>query len=69
MVQQCLICFCKEQTTIIEVTCNMNWDFFNNMSIHLNLKHIKCFDNNLNSVIKCIEENMITELNNNHGNL
>jgi hypothetical protein len=61
--------FCKEQTTIIEVTCNMNWDFFNNMSIHLNLKHIKCFDNNLNSVIKCIEENMITELNNNHGNL
>jgi hypothetical protein len=61
--------FCKEQTTIIEVTCNMNWDFFNNMSIHLNLKHIKCFDNNLNSVIKCIEENVITELNNNHGNL
>jgi hypothetical protein len=47
----------------------MNWDFFNNMSIHLNLKHINCFDNNLNSVIKCIEENMITELNNNHGNL
>jgi hypothetical protein len=49
--------FCKEQTTIIEVTCNMNWEFFDTMSKILNLKHIKCHDNNLNSVIKCIEDN------------
>jgi hypothetical protein len=49
--------FCKEQTKIIEVTCNMNWKFFDTMSKILNLKHIKCHDNNLNSVIQCIEDN------------
>jgi len=51
--------FCKEQTTIIEVTCNTNWDFFDIMSKILNLNHIKCHDNNLNSVIKCIEDNSL----------
>lgn len=61
--------FCKEQTTIIEVTCNMNWEFFYIMSNILKLKHIKCHDNNRNSVINCIEYNMPIELNNNHGNL
>lgn len=61
--------FCKERTTIIEVTCNMKWDFFDIMSNILNLKHIKCDVNEINYVIQCIEENMITELNNKHGNL
>ena len=51
--------FCKEQTTIIEVTCNTNWIFFDTMSKILNLKHIKCHDNNLNSIIKCIEDNIV----------
>jgi len=33
--------FCKEGTTIIEVTCNKNWPFFDRISNKLNLNHIK----------------------------
>lgn len=61
--------FCKEQTKIIEVTCNTKWLFFDTMSKIMNLKHIKCDVNEINSIIQCIEENMITEINNNHDNL
>ena len=51
--------FCKENTMIIEITCNMNWEFFNNMSNILNLKHIKCIKNEYNEIIKCIESNSL----------
>jgi hypothetical protein len=50
--------FCKEGTKIIEVTCNMNWQFFNTISNILNLKHIKC-KNNINDIINCLKINEI----------
>lgn len=48
--------FCKEGTKIIEVTCGYSWSFFNEISNILKLNHIKCDNNNYNSIIKCIEE-------------
>jgi hypothetical protein len=48
--------FCKEGTTIIEVTCNISWPFFDTISKILNLNHIKCIENDANIIIKCIEE-------------
>jgi capsular polysaccharide biosynthesis protein len=49
--------FCKEGTTIIEVTCDTNWVFFNEISKILNLNHIKCGKNNFDEIIKCIKIN------------
>jgi hypothetical protein len=46
--------FCKEGTTIIEVTCGCRWEFFDNISKILKLKHIKCHENNIDKIIKCI---------------
>ena len=43
--------FCKEGTSIIEVTCGVKWDFFDNISNILNLNHIKCENNNYNEII------------------
>jgi len=48
--------FCKEEAIILEVTCNKTWDFFDKMSNILNLKHIKCHNNNHNDIINCISE-------------
>jgi hypothetical protein len=48
--------FCKKGTTIIEVTCDKIWGFFDKISNILNLKHIKCKENNFVSIIKCIEQ-------------
>jgi hypothetical protein len=49
--------FCKEGTTIIEVTCGVEWIFFDKISKILNLNHIKCNDNNYNELINCITIN------------
>ena len=51
--------FCKEQTTIIEVTCNTSWPFFDKISSILNLNHIKCEKNDCCGVINCIKQNEI----------
>jgi hypothetical protein len=51
--------FCKENTKIIEITCGSNWEFFNQIPKILNLKHIKCFKNQLNDVVNCIELNSL----------
>jgi hypothetical protein len=42
--------FCKKGTTIIEITCNMIWPFFDNISSILELNHIKV-NNNIKSII------------------
>lgn len=47
--------FCKEETKILEVTCNCKWDFFNKIIKILNLKHIKCMNNECNEIINYIE--------------
>ena len=47
--------FCKEGTQIIEVTCNCSWAFFDKISKILKLNHIKCHENNFDSIIKCIQ--------------
>lgn len=46
--------FCKESTFIIEVTCGQIFHFFDNMSEILNLKHIKCNNNELSEIIELI---------------
>ena len=51
--------FCKEGTTIIEVTCNTSWGYFDNISKILKLNHVKCCKNNFNEVINCIKINEI----------
>lgn len=51
--------FCKERTKIIEVTCDFDWMFFNQISKILNLQHIKCMKNNFNEVINYIKMNEI----------
>lgn len=47
--------FCKEKTKIIEVTCGSKFLFFDKISNILKLNHIKCFKNDKNDIIKCIE--------------
>ena len=37
--------FCKQGTIILEVTCDMTWDFFDITSTVLKLIHVKCNDN------------------------
>ena len=49
--------FCKEGTTIIEVTCAVKWQFFDVMSRILKLNHIKQHENNVDKIIRCIEQN------------
>jgi hypothetical protein len=50
--------FCKENTKIIEVTCNKKYPFFDNISNILKLQHIKCNVNTTNAIIDCINKNM-----------
>lgn len=47
--------FCKEKTKIIEVTCGVEYDFFDKISNILKLNHIKCHENNVDDIIKCIK--------------
>jgi len=51
--------FCKEGAKILEVTCDCKWDFFNKMMQILNLKHIKCVNNEFNEIINYIELNTV----------
>ncbi len=46
--------FCKPSTTIIEVTCNTVCKWFDIISKILKLNHIKCHQNNINSIIYVI---------------
>jgi hypothetical protein len=46
--------FCKEGIKIVEVTCGWKWSFFDKISNILNLNHIKCHENNFDSIIKYI---------------
>jgi len=48
--------FCKQGTTIIEVTCNTKAPFFNKISNILKLNHIKHQINTPESIINCINE-------------
>jgi hypothetical protein len=50
--------FCKEKTTVIEVTCNANCWVFNSIAQILNLNHIRCFKNEFDEIISCIEKNL-----------
>lgn len=50
------IFFCKSGTTLIEVTCNTHWEFFNTISKNLNLNHIKITKNSLDVILNSIKE-------------
>lgn len=49
--------FCKKGTIIIEVTCNIYWKFFNDISSNLELLHYKCIKNNYNEIIDIFNNN------------
>ena len=42
--------FCKKYTTIIEITCNAKWIFFDHLSNILLLNHVKIHNNNFNHI-------------------
>lgn len=48
--------FCKEEITIIEVTCGKKYVFFNSISDMLNLNHIQCHENIADEVIRVIDK-------------
>lgn len=43
--------FCKSATTIFEVVCGREWEFFDVISKTLSLNHIKCHTNDINVII------------------
>ena len=43
--------FCKSSTTIFEVVCGREWEFFDVISTTLSLNHIKCHTNDINVII------------------
>ncbi len=47
--------FCKEKTTIFEVVCGREWEFFDVISTILSLNHIKCHINDINVIIPAID--------------
>jgi len=50
--------FCKQGTIILEVTCDMTWEFFDITSTILKLIHVKCNDNNIDKIIEIFNENI-----------
>lgn len=48
--------FCKSGTTIIEVTCDIKWKFFDLISKELKLNHIKINTNKSNIILNYIKE-------------
>jgi len=43
--------FCESATTIFEVVCGREWEFFDVLSKTLSLNHIKCHTNDINVII------------------
>ena len=46
--------FCKSSTTIFEVVCGREWEFFDVISATLSLNHIKCDTNDINVIIPAL---------------
>ena len=46
--------FCKSATTIFEVVCGREWEFFDVISATLSLNHIKCDTNDINVIIPAL---------------
>ena len=46
--------FCKSATTIFEVVCGREWEFFDVISKTLSLNHIKCHTNDINVIIPAL---------------
>jgi hypothetical protein len=49
--------FCKPNTVIIEITCKVDWKFFNQISNYIGLIHRKC-DNNVDIITKFVRSNI-----------
>jgi hypothetical protein len=48
--------FCKSSTTIFEVVCGREWEFFDVISATLSLNHIKCDTNDINVIIPALNQ-------------
>jgi hypothetical protein len=46
--------FCEKYTTIFEVVCGREWEFFDVISATLSLNHIKCDTNDINVIIPAL---------------
>ena len=46
--------FCEKGTTIFEVICGREWEFFDVISKNLSLNHIKCHTNDINVIIPAL---------------
>jgi hypothetical protein len=46
--------FCEKGTTIFEVVCGREWEFFDVISATLSLNHIKCDTNDINIIIPAL---------------
>jgi hypothetical protein len=46
--------FCEKGTTIFEVVCGREWEFFDVISTILSLNHIKCHTNDINVIIPAL---------------
>ena len=46
--------FCDKGTTIFEVICGREWEFFDVLSTILSLNHIKCHTNDINVIIPAL---------------
>jgi hypothetical protein len=46
--------FCQPGTVVLEVTCGMTWEFFDDLSRGLSLNHIKCHTNRYEDIMKMI---------------
>jgi len=49
--------FCKPNTIIIEVTCKVDWRFFNQISNRIELIHRKC-NNNVDTIVQIVRSNV-----------
>jgi len=49
------ILFCKEETKLIEITCGINYEWFNVIFPKLKINRIKIENNNYNDIIKILE--------------
>ena len=47
--------FCEKYTTIFEVVCEREWEFFDVISKTLSLNHIKCHTNDVNVIIPTLD--------------
>ena len=50
------VLFCKENTLFIEISNNMHYEWFDTVFHNLGVRHIKCNENRLESILECLQQ-------------